>query len=46
MVGMGNIIAHEYGRVNLDQLWRTGHRDIPPLVAALEEIVAALPPPW
>jgi len=45
IVGMRNIIAHEYGRVNLDQVWRTAHRDIPPLVAALEEIVAGLPPP-
>src|SRR5947208_14911550 len=26
MVGMRNIIAHEYGRVNPDQIWRTAHR--------------------
>lgn len=33
MVGMRNIIAHEYERVNLDQLWRTAHRDIGTLVS-------------
>lgn len=45
IVGMRNIIAHEYGRVDLDQIWRTAHRDMPPLVSALERIVASLPPP-
>jgi uncharacterized protein with HEPN domain len=45
MIGMRNIIAHDYGRVNLDLIWRTAQRDIPPVVAALEKIVASLPPP-
>ena len=45
MVGMRNIIAHDYGRVNLDLIWRTAQRDMPPVVAALELLVAALPPP-
>lgn len=45
IVGMRNIIAHEYGRVDLDQLWTTAHRDMPPLVFALEKIVASMPPP-
>lgn len=43
MVGMRNIIAHEYGRVDVDQLWRTAQSDIPPLVSALEDVVAKLP---
>lgn len=45
MVGMRNIIAHEYGRVDLDLVWRTVQRDMPPLVPVLERIVASLPPP-
>jgi uncharacterized protein with HEPN domain len=45
IVGMRNIIAHEYGRVDLDELWKTAERDAPRLVSALEAIVAALPPP-
>lgn len=45
MVGMRNIIAHEYGRVDLDLVWKTVQRDIPPLAAVLERIVANLPPP-
>lgn len=45
IVGMRNIIAHEYGRVDPDQVWRTVHRDMPSLVSTLERIVASLPPP-
>ena len=37
--------AHEYGRVDLDELWKTAQRDAPHLVSTLEAIVAALPPP-
>jgi len=39
------IIAHEYGRVDLDEIWKTAERDAPSLVSALEAIVATLPPP-
>lgn len=42
---MRNIIAHEYGRVDLDEIWKTAERDIPLLASALEAIVATLPPP-
>ena len=45
MVGMRNIIAHEYGRVDLDEIWKTVERDAPRLVLVLEEIVANLPSP-
>ena len=45
IVGMRNIIAHEYGRVDLDEIWKTAERDAPRLVSVLEAIVAALPPP-
>lgn len=42
---MRNIIAHEYGQVDIDQLWQTVRRDAPRLVAELEAIVAKLPEP-
>jgi len=45
MIGMRNVIAHEYGRVDPDELWKTASRDIPLLVSKLEAIVATLPPP-
>jgi uncharacterized protein with HEPN domain len=45
IIGMRNIIAHEYGRVDPDELWTTAIRDAPVLVSELEAIVAALPPP-
>ncbi|WP_428675324.1 HepT-like ribonuclease domain-containing protein [Reyranella sp.] len=45
IIGMRNIIAHEYGRVDPDELWKTASRDIPLLVSYMEAIVAALPPP-
>jgi len=44
IVGMRNIIAHEYGRVDPDELWKTAERDVPQLALALEAIVVALPP--
>jgi uncharacterized protein with HEPN domain len=42
---MRNIIAHEYGKIDLDEIWRTVQSDAPQLMLALEEIVASLPPP-
>ena len=42
IIGMRNIIAHEYGRVDRDEIWKTVQRDAPRLVSALEEIVAKL----
>ena len=45
MIGMRNIIAHEYGRIDLDLVWRTAQRDMPPVTEALERVVASLPPP-
>lgn len=45
MIGMRNIIAHEYGRVDLDLVWRTVQRDMPPVAEALELVAASLPPP-
>ena len=40
MRGMRNIIAHDYGEVDLDQVWKTATRDIPVLIDALEQYFA------
>lgn len=45
IIGMRNIIAHEYGKIDLDEIWKATETDVPDLVSALEEIVARLPPP-
>jgi uncharacterized protein with HEPN domain len=36
MRGMRNIIAHDYGEVDLDQVWKTATVDLPLLVETLE----------
>jgi uncharacterized protein with HEPN domain len=36
MRGMRNIIAHDYGDVDLDQVWQTATTDLDPLIATLE----------
>lgn len=36
MRGMRNIIAHDYGEVDLDLVWRTVEADLPRLIHALE----------
>jgi uncharacterized protein with HEPN domain len=33
---MRNIIAHDYGDVDLDQVWKTAMDDLPSLVEVLE----------
>ncbi len=35
MRGMRNIIAHDYGEVDLGQVWKTATVDIPDLISAL-----------
>jgi uncharacterized protein with HEPN domain len=41
IIGLRNILAHEYGRVDHAQLHATAARDVPTLIAALETL---LPP--
>lgn len=36
MRGMRNIIAHDYGEVDLDQVWQTAEADLPAVIEALE----------
>ncbi|MDD5262361.1 MAG: DUF86 domain-containing protein [Methylacidiphilales bacterium] len=42
MKGMRNIIAHDYGEVDLDQVWKTATRDLDGLIDTLEKHFAAL----
>ena len=39
IIGMRNLLIHEYFRVNLTRVWDTITNDIPRLVSFLEEIV-------
>ncbi len=42
MVGMRNVIIHEYDDVDLVIVWETVHNDLPPLIDALEKILQSL----
>jgi uncharacterized protein with HEPN domain len=37
MKGMRNIIAHDYGEVDLDLVWKTAKSDLPTLIDTLEK---------
>jgi uncharacterized protein with HEPN domain len=39
MSGMRNVVVHEYFGVDARILWETAQRDLPPLVAPLQEIL-------
>lgn len=42
MVGMRNIMIHEYDDVDMVIVWETVHNDLPPLIDALEKILQSL----
>ena len=42
MVGLRNIVAHVYFGVDLEVVWKTVHEDLPPLRAAVSELLAGL----
>ena len=42
MIGMRNVVIHEYFGVDPVVIWRTVHEDLPPLHAALGEILDGL----
>jgi len=44
MVGLRNIISHEYDKVNYDMIYRIARDRIPALIAMLEPLVPPLPP--
>ena len=41
--GMRNILVHEYGRVDVEEVWRTVRDDLPALVTALESLLPTAP---
>ena len=44
IVGLRNRLIHGYDNVDFDILWEIVTRDLPPLIAELERILAAKPP--
>jgi uncharacterized protein with HEPN domain len=42
---MRNILIHDYDDVDLDIVWQTVQRDLPPMIQHLEKYLAANPPP-
>ncbi len=40
IVGQRNVLAHEYGEIDQERLYRTGLENLPRLIALLERIVA------
>lgn len=40
---MRNILVHEYGRVDVEEVWRTVRDDLPALVTALEALLPTAP---
>jgi hypothetical protein len=42
MIGMRDILSHQYDTINLKEIWDTIQRDVPGLLAELREIQSAL----
>ncbi len=45
IIGMRNILAHHYWDIDLDEVWNTVQRDLPPLRMRIATILEALDPP-
>jgi uncharacterized protein with HEPN domain len=45
LTGMRNILIHDYDDVDLDVVWDTVQKDLPTLIARIENYVAKNPPP-
>ena len=43
IVSQRNVLAHEYGAINQDRLWRVAASDIPSLIEHLTRLVPAAP---
>ena len=39
MVGMRNVVVHDYADVDLDLVWKTVREDLPGLIQRLHEIL-------
>ena len=42
MIGMRNVVIHQYFGVDSEVLWRTVHEDLPPLRSAISSLLARL----
>ena len=42
IIGLRNVLAHEYGVIDQARLYRTGTESVPRLIAALEKILERL----
>jgi uncharacterized protein with HEPN domain len=40
IVGMRDVLIHDYLRVNLEQVWETVERDLPPLDLTVGSLIA------
>lgn len=45
LTAMRNFLIHDYDDVDLDIVWDTAQRDLPPLMEHLESYIANNPPP-
>ena len=43
IIGQRNVIAHDYGEIKNDKIWRVAVEFVPVLVANLEKLVPAVP---
>ena len=43
VAGFRNVLVHDYLGVDLDQVWRVIHEDLPPLETAVRAILASTP---
>jgi uncharacterized protein with HEPN domain len=43
MIGLRNVVVHDYGRVDLNEIWVILQRDLPPLLAQLTTFLSKHP---
>jgi uncharacterized protein with HEPN domain len=42
IIGMRNVLAHDYGAVDVERIYRVVAEDLSPLLGRLEQLIAAL----
>lgn len=40
MIGMRNVVSHQYYRINVEMVWKTAKEAVPPLRNQIEQILA------
>jgi uncharacterized protein with HEPN domain len=41
MIGLRNLLIHEYFRVDFSRIWEVGEQDIPPLILVIEPLISS-----